>query len=121
MLVREDRHVCPWTQGVLFSKATLKFSFITWLAMLDRLSTMDRVSKWSIGVDDVCVLCRTSPESQSHIFFDCLFSSFIWKKLRNEILLIHTLLTGMLFKIIIIDKSLDAKHYFASDMQCSVQ
>ncbi|XP_013725242.1 uncharacterized protein LOC106429043 [Brassica napus] len=50
-LVREPKARCDWAVGIWFSKATPKFAFIAWLATLDRLSTMDRVSSWSQGVD----------------------------------------------------------------------
>ena len=49
LLVRESHAQCSWARGVWFSMATPKFAFMTWLAMLDRLSTMDRVSKWFQG------------------------------------------------------------------------
>ena len=49
LLVRESHAQCSWARGVWFSMATPKFAFMTWLAMLDRLSTLDRVSKWFQG------------------------------------------------------------------------
>ena len=70
-LMREDREECSWFKGVWFSKAAPKFAFITWLAMLDRLSTIDRVSRWINGVDQKCVICNSSPETRDHMFFDC--------------------------------------------------
>lgn len=67
-----------WACGVWFSYATPKYAFITWLALLDRLSTMDRVKKWSPSVDDICVLCKNAGETRSHLFFECTYSSHIW-------------------------------------------
>ncbi|XP_013663372.1 uncharacterized protein LOC106368038 [Brassica napus] len=77
-LMREGSEECSWFRGVWFSKATPKLAFITWLAMLDRLSTMDRVSQWINGVDQKCVLCNSSLETRDHIFFDCSYSSEVW-------------------------------------------
>lgn len=69
MLLRESYVQCSWARGIWFSMATPKFTFITWLAMLDRLSTMDRVSKWNQGVDTTCVLCNDATETRNHLFF----------------------------------------------------
>ena len=62
--VRVEKPRCQWTQGVWFSQGIPKYSFITWLAMLDKLSTMDIVMKWSTGVDDTCVLCNNASEQR---------------------------------------------------------
>lgn len=72
--------------GVWFSHATPKFAFMTWLAIHDRLSTMDKVSLWSRGVDPTCVLCKKASESRDHLFFECTFSSQIWEQLVKGIL-----------------------------------
>lgn len=81
MLIRESYGQCSWAKGVWFSKATPKFSFIAWLALLNRLATMDRVSKWSLGADTICVLCKTATETRTHLFFECAYSSQLWKHL----------------------------------------
>lgn len=87
-LLREEGLQCSWAPGVWFSQPTPKFAFMTWLAIHDRLSTMDRISRWSRGVDQTCVLCRSSDESRSHLFFECSFSSQVWEYLVKGIL--HT-------------------------------
>lgn len=75
-----------WGRSVWFSQATPKFAFLTWLAMRNRLATMDRVSCWNPGVDTICVLCKGAPESRSHLFFECPFASQIWEQLVRGIL-----------------------------------
>ena len=47
---------------------------------------MDRVSRWSQGVDTTCVLCKNTPETRSHLFFECAFSSQIWEQLTKGLL-----------------------------------
>lgn len=49
LLLRKTYAQCSWARCVWFLMATPKFAFITWLAMLDRLSTMDRVSSSLVG------------------------------------------------------------------------
>ena len=59
---------------------------MSWLAILDRLSTMDRVSKWSQGVDTMCVLCKGAAETRNHLFYECSFTGQIWEHLTKRIL-----------------------------------
>ncbi|KAL0290762.1 UNVERIFIED_CONTAM: hypothetical protein Sradi_7043500 [Sesamum radiatum] len=50
-----------------------RHDFILWLAILGRLTTMDRL--WAQNLDRGCVLCGGNEvESHSHLFFDCSFS-----------------------------------------------
>lgn len=85
-LVREPKTRCEWAFGIWFSQATPKFGFIAWLAILDRLSTMERVSRWSQGVDRVCVLCKQAMETRAHLFFECSYSASVWEHLTKGIL-----------------------------------
>ncbi|XP_021865559.1 uncharacterized protein [Spinacia oleracea] len=55
--------------------------FVTWLAALNRLSTTNRLISWGIQCTAQCVLCSSVAESAEHLFFDCSFSSDIWKKI----------------------------------------
>ena len=86
MLLREDYVQKNWAKSVWFSQATPKFSFLNWLAMLDRLSTMDRVARWSLGADVTCVLCKSDAESRNHLFLECAYSSEIWEHQMTGIL-----------------------------------
>lgn len=85
-ILRGNKPQCGWAKGVWFSQATPKYSFMVWLATLDRMATMDRVSRWSNRVDTVCVLCKNAPESKNHLFFECSFSSQVWEYLVKGIL-----------------------------------
>ncbi|KAL0284495.1 UNVERIFIED_CONTAM: hypothetical protein Sradi_7195600 [Sesamum radiatum] len=50
-----------------------RHGFVLWLAILERLSTMDRI--WAYQANGSCVLCGgLAVESHSHIFFECVFS-----------------------------------------------
>ncbi|XP_070034881.1 uncharacterized protein LOC142175204 [Nicotiana tabacum] len=52
------------------------------MAIHKRLSNVDRLARWGIQVPIACVLCIDSyMETQSHLFFECPYSSYIRKKL----------------------------------------
>ena len=46
--LRETREKVDWSTVVWFTQAVLRFSFITWLAIKNRLSTGDRMRVWSL-------------------------------------------------------------------------
>ena len=54
-----------WHKLLWGSSTVPKYSFIAWMAVLDRLSTKDRMQSWGIVVDRQCVLVsrRMKPET----------------------------------------------------------
>ena len=50
------------------------------------MATIDRVSSWNPSVDMTCVLCKAAAESRVHLFFECSYSSQLWKHLTLGIL-----------------------------------
>ncbi|KAL0355799.1 UNVERIFIED_CONTAM: Retrovirus-related Pol polyprotein from type-2 retrotransposable element R2DM [Sesamum radiatum] len=58
--------------------------FILWLAILGRLSTLDKPWLQHMGTD--CVLCRIrTPETHSHLFFSCPFALECLLKIRTMV------------------------------------
>ncbi|XP_059288930.1 uncharacterized protein LOC132042397, partial [Lycium ferocissimum] len=61
-----------------------RHQFILWLAVQQRLATVDRLSKWGISVPKDCVLCNTGAEENfTHLFFDCPYSNYMWQSLLH--------------------------------------
>ncbi|XP_010444656.1 PREDICTED: uncharacterized protein LOC104727289 [Camelina sativa] len=75
-----------WYKGIWFSQATPKYSFIVWLATLNRLTTGDRMQQWSTSVDTSCPLCSAPLETRNHLFFTCPYSAEIWTNLASKLL-----------------------------------
>ncbi|XP_013594397.1 PREDICTED: uncharacterized protein LOC106302432 [Brassica oleracea var. oleracea] len=59
---------------------------MAWLSARDRLSTLDRIAKWSQGIDTTCVLCKAGPESRNHLFFECSYTGQVWEHIAKGIL-----------------------------------
>ncbi|XP_016493635.1 uncharacterized protein LOC107812960 [Nicotiana tabacum] len=67
------------TQGIL-----PRHQFALWMAIHQRLATVDRLTKWGILVPKSCVLCTTDEEeTHDHLFFECPYSKFIWQNLLS--------------------------------------
>ncbi|KAE8687453.1 hypothetical protein F3Y22_tig00111016pilonHSYRG00071 [Hibiscus syriacus] len=72
-----------WHRLVWFPGHIPKFSLISWMAILDRLPTKDRLARFGIAVDSGCGLCRSGFESRDHIFSDCAFAMGVWHTILN--------------------------------------
>ncbi|XP_024013202.1 uncharacterized protein LOC112087525 [Eutrema salsugineum] len=76
--IRITSPTVSWHKTVWFKEQIPRCSFISWLAMLHRLPTKDRLLRWGVNVDGSCVLCNSALENHDHLFFHCPFSSEIW-------------------------------------------
>ncbi|GKA59381.1 RNA-directed DNA polymerase, eukaryota, reverse transcriptase zinc-binding domain protein [Tanacetum coccineum] len=67
-----------WWKLIWYSQCIPKHSFILWLAMLNKLTTQDRLKKW--GNQDVnrCCLCLNDSEDLKHLFFKCSYAKKVW-------------------------------------------
>ncbi|XP_018435942.1 uncharacterized protein LOC108808268 [Raphanus sativus] len=73
-----------WTRVVWFQQGVPRFSFITWLAFLDRLATGARSKAW--GCIQPCILCGEPDETRDHLFFACPYSFTVWIDLTGFLL-----------------------------------
>ncbi|GJY19624.1 retrovirus-related pol polyprotein from transposon TNT 1-94, partial [Tanacetum coccineum] len=54
-----------------------------------RLKTHDKMGVWKGKEDLKCVFCKKVQDSHNHLFFECDFSSVIWKRLKDMVKLDH--------------------------------
>lgn len=72
-IIRSHLPKTPWFKGIWFPGETPKYSFLTWLAAHNRLSTGDMILRWNPQVVSTCWLCNSVTESRDHLFFECSF------------------------------------------------
>ncbi|XP_060968840.1 uncharacterized protein LOC133036302 [Cannabis sativa] len=72
-----------WSREVWSRLNILKHSVITCLAMLNRLKTQDRLSRFGVQVTCCCYLCNAQPESRQHLFFDCSIANACLLEVKN--------------------------------------
>ena len=70
----------PWFRILWGQMHIPRHSFICWLAMKKRLATKNRLLKWRLVNDASCCFCGYNEESLNHLFFDCCFTTDVWKK-----------------------------------------
>ncbi|XP_039057118.1 uncharacterized protein LOC120200312 [Hibiscus syriacus] len=81
--VRDRKSKVSWHKIIWFPMHIPKFSMISWMAILDKLPTRDRLSRMGIVIDTQCVLCNEATESRNHLFVDCNFAKLLWNSILN--------------------------------------
>lgn len=75
-LIRSEQNTIDWYRGVWFPYATPKYSFITWLAIHDRLTTGQKLPTVEHGVKiKLCVLWFSEGNSKSLVLHLSILST----------------------------------------------
>ena len=61
-----------------------KSSVISWMAVLNRLSTKDRLVSWGMSIEECCLFCHQEKETRDHLFFGCGHSKSLWQMVLNH-------------------------------------
>ncbi|PKI32735.1 hypothetical protein CRG98_046871 [Punica granatum] len=77
--------VNTWHRLICSSPSISRHCFISWLAAGNKLKTLDTVAEWKGGVDITCVYCHGAVDSRDHLYFDCAFSTSIWKTVLHKL------------------------------------
>ncbi|GJW38040.1 homeodomain-like protein [Tanacetum coccineum] len=77
-----------WFRIVWFPHCIPRHPFHLWLVMRKSLKTHDNLRPWDVGLDlDInrlrCPFCDLQPDSHTHLFFECSFSSQVWRYVRH--------------------------------------
>ncbi|GJU44346.1 retrovirus-related pol polyprotein from transposon TNT 1-94 [Tanacetum coccineum] len=86
--VRPRGNEVNWFRIVWFPHSIPRHSFHLWLVMRNSLKTQDKLRQWDVGINtDLnllrCSLCNTQSDSHAHLFFECPYSSKVWKLVRH--------------------------------------
>lgn len=80
-LIKTHQPVVPWAACVWSPRGIPKHNFLTWLVVLNRCPTKDRILGWGLTTSPLCLLCNSANESRDHLYFTCSFSASIWGSL----------------------------------------
>ena len=79
-----DQAVVQWAGAVWSSKSIPRHSFHSWLVVLDRNQTRDRLLSWGLQVSHLCLLCNVTSETRNHLYMDCPYSYDLWSRLATK-------------------------------------
>ncbi|CAA7043519.1 unnamed protein product [Microthlaspi erraticum] len=83
--IRQHSPTQSWHKALWFKENIPRCTFISWLALLRRLPTRDRLRRWGMNVSPDCVLCSAHLETHHHLFFECSFSASLWQRFASAI------------------------------------
>lgn len=83
--LRRSRPSVSWARFVWNQAIIPKFKITSWLFLLNRNPTMDRLISWGLDLENCCLLCGTAPESRDHLFFLCPYSTLVWKTVTGAL------------------------------------
>nr|GFB04720.1 hypothetical protein [Tanacetum cinerariifolium] len=82
-----------WPQSWLHKAPDLGLLMVPYLDesrpdLRNSLKNQDRMRQWDVGIDTdlnllCCTLCDAQPDSHTHLFFECAFSSQVWYYARD--------------------------------------
>ncbi|KAL0455391.1 UNVERIFIED_CONTAM: hypothetical protein Slati_0878300, partial [Sesamum latifolium] len=70
-----------WSSLLLGPFKIPRYSFVMWLAILEKLSTMDK--PWLVHLGGECLLCHCAVETHEHLFFKCIFLRRCLRELKE--------------------------------------
>lgn len=117
-LVRPKYEQKTW-YNIIWSKKNHKLTMCAYKALMNRLSTMDRLSKWGINNNGKCVLYDNETETHNHFYFLCPLSSYIWNICKGNSLLNFTG-SKQLEEEVVLDRSLQDEDSHYGNHQSSV-
>ena len=82
--IKHHEPAVPWSKIVWSSRGIPRHNFLTWLLVLNRCPTKDRMLNWGLQTDPACMLCNASAESRDHLFFQCPYSWNLWTALAER-------------------------------------
>lgn len=88
-VIRVKGNRVNWGELVWTAPFAPKCSFITWLGIRGKLSTLDKLKRWGISLPNRCSSCREGAKSLDRLFFGCSFSTFVWENLLMRAILIR--------------------------------
>ncbi|XP_019265209.1 PREDICTED: uncharacterized protein LOC109242803 [Nicotiana attenuata] len=71
----------PWQSLTLQQNIHPRVKFMLWLAMQNRLATVDRLQMIGIQAPMACVFFHSVIETHAHLFFECQVTGALWLRL----------------------------------------
>ncbi|XP_039043787.1 uncharacterized protein LOC120183068 [Hibiscus syriacus] len=78
--IRVKRPLVIWQKIIWFPLHISKHSLISWMALLDRLPTKDRLLRMVIN-DCQCMFCDDPLETRDHLFLHCPMADYLWNSI----------------------------------------
>ncbi|XP_039063966.1 uncharacterized protein LOC120208913 [Hibiscus syriacus] len=78
--VRDRWEKVLWEDLLWFPLHIPKMSIISWMVILNRLPTKDRLIRLGLESDGSCGLCEDGLENKENLFNECVFAGGVWSR-----------------------------------------
>ncbi|GAV88630.1 zf-RVT domain-containing protein, partial [Cephalotus follicularis] len=82
--IRASAPLVDWAKLVWHPSRIPKHAFCLWMAILDALKTLDKLSQWGIVHDACCRFNCGDNECVEHLFCSCPFTQSIWTEVLRK-------------------------------------
>lgn len=84
LLPKRSSAACPLGQDrlVLLWDSPTQFPHLA--GPLGPMSYKRQIKQLGLNVDPLCLLCNTDHESRNHLFFECSYSTIVWRQIANR-------------------------------------
>jgi hypothetical protein len=83
-LIRDSRPTNTLHHLIWFPGHIPRHAFIMWIASMERLHTMDRLLNFGVIHVATCILCGVQVETHEHLFFQCPYTSSVWREIAER-------------------------------------
>ena len=73
-----------WAKVVWSRTIIARHAFVLWTFLNNRLSTKQRLNKFSMQLDTTCPRCSIAQESDLHTIYECTYAKDIWDELKKR-------------------------------------
>ncbi|WZZ52606.1 hypothetical protein YC2023_052713 [Brassica napus] len=73
-----------WAPLAWPSRGIPRHSFYCWLTLKDRLPTHDRLLRWGLQIQPLCLLCNAFPESRDYLYWECDMTFQLWSRASSR-------------------------------------
>ncbi|XP_058752653.1 uncharacterized protein LOC131625840 [Vicia villosa] len=87
--LNSDGSNVSWANVIQNNKAQPRAIVCLWMACHMRLPTRDRLKRFGMLQESVCLLCHAEEESHNHLFFECRKTEVVWQSILNWIEVDH--------------------------------
>jgi hypothetical protein len=67
------------------ARAERKCKIFAWILLQHKILTANNLAKRNWPHDQICPLCKSAPETPTHLCFDCPFTRDVWTQLTTQL------------------------------------
>ncbi|XP_039022895.1 uncharacterized protein LOC120155401 [Hibiscus syriacus] len=80
-VIRHKDTKVHWHKLIWYPLHVPKYNIISWMVILNCLSTRDRLQRFRLVTSDLCIFCSDTKKTRDHLFTEHSKTTFIWRSI----------------------------------------